>query len=44
MFHHFPDELGTADYLVRSTEFSYSESPIASFITSATQSGYVCQR
>lgn len=43
MFHHFPDELGTADYLVRSTEFAFSASPIASFITEATQSGYVRQ-
>lgn len=40
MFHHFKDELGIDDYLVRSTEFTYSESPIASFITSVTQSGY----
>src|SRR5436190_2963275 len=36
MFHHFPDELGTADYLVRSTEFTYNSSPIASFITQVT--------
>jgi RHS repeat-associated protein len=43
MFHHFPDELGTADYLVRSTEFTYNQSPIASFITQTTQSGYVRQ-
>jgi RHS repeat-associated protein len=41
MFHHFPSELGTPDYLVRSTEFHYSENPIASFITEVTQSGYV---
>ena len=41
MFHHFPQELGTEDCLVRSTGFSYSESPIASFITGVTQSGYV---
>jgi hypothetical protein len=41
MFHHFPEELGTDDYLVRSTEFAYSENHIASFITSVTQSGYV---
>ncbi|MBK9316772.1 MAG: hypothetical protein IPM55_21380, partial [Acidobacteria bacterium] len=41
MFHHFPEELGTPDYLVRSTAFSFSESPIASFITSVIQSGYV---
>jgi len=40
MFHHFSDELGVDDYLVRSTEFEYSEGPIASFITSVTQSGY----
>ncbi len=40
MFHHF-DELSTEDYLVRSTEFTYDESPIASFITETTQSGYV---
>src|SRR5205085_7037378 len=43
MFHHFPQELGINDYLVRSTEFSYSESPIASLISSVTQSGYVRQ-
>ncbi len=40
MFHHFKDELGIDDYLVRSTEFTYSESPIAAFITGVTQSGY----
>jgi RHS repeat-associated protein len=44
MFHHFPAELGgIQDYLVRSTELSYSESPIASFITSVMQSGYFLQ-
>jgi RHS repeat-associated protein len=41
MFHHFPVELHTPDCLVRSTEFAYGESPIASFITSVTQSGYI---
>jgi RHS repeat-associated protein len=41
MFHHFPNELGTDDYLVRSTEFTYKEDPIASFITQITQSGYL---
>jgi RHS repeat-associated protein len=41
MFHHFPQELGTEDYLVRSTDFRYNESPIASFITEITPSGYV---
>src|SRR6266850_1276048 len=40
MFHHFPRELGTADCLVRSTEFSYAQSPIASFITSVIQSSF----
>jgi RHS repeat-associated protein len=43
MFHHFPDELQTADYLVRSTEFTYNQSAIASFISQVTQSGYVRQ-
>ena len=41
MFHHFPDELGVDNYLVRSTELAYDENPIASFITGVTQSGYV---
>ena len=43
MFHHFPDELATNDYLVRSTEFRFTESAIASFITEVIQSGYVLQ-
>jgi hypothetical protein len=44
MFHHFPDELnGTTDYLVRSTDFEYKESPVASFISSITQAGYAQQ-
>src|SRR5262249_14784389 len=43
MFHHFPDELGTPDYLVRATEFIYRETPIASFITRVVQSGFVRQ-
>jgi hypothetical protein len=41
MFHHFADELGAPDNLVRSTEFAHEQTPIASFITSVTQSGYV---
>ena len=40
MFHHF-SELGATPCLVRSTDFTYTQSPIASFITSLTQSGYV---
>lgn len=41
MFHHFPQELGIDDCLVRSTDFTYSESPVASFLNSVSQSGYV---
>ncbi len=40
MFHHFPEELGTEDYLVRSTEFEYREKAIGSFIFRTTESGY----
>jgi RHS repeat-associated protein len=41
MFHHLKTELGIDDYLVRATEFEYDQGPIASFLTSATQHGYV---
>jgi len=46
MFHHFPDELTwkgepVEEYLVRSTEFDYEETPVASFIKRVSQSGYV---
>ncbi len=41
MFHHFPN--GTDDCLVRSTEFVYDETPIASFIKNVIQSGYLHQ-
>jgi len=44
LFHCFPTELGVAKCLVRSTEFAYIESPIASFVGSAMQSGYVRQQ
>ncbi len=43
MFHHFPAELGIDDYLVRSTEFTYSENSVLSFVSSIVQSGYVNQ-
>lgn len=43
MVHHFPDELGTVDCLVRSTDFDYREDQVASFMTSVSQSGYVRQ-
>jgi hypothetical protein len=42
MFHHFPDELdGVQDYLISSTEFTYDENPVASFLTSVVQAGYI---
>ena len=40
MFHHFPDELGTASCLVRSTTFEYDEKPIGSFLVRVVQSGH----
>lgn len=41
MFHHFPTEPEVGqDCLVRSTSFVYRETPVASFITSVTQSAY----
>lgn len=51
MFHHFPQELGTHDYLVRSTDFSYSIDeqpnnrlgPIYALIRSLKQVGYLRQ-
>lgn len=43
MFHHFPDELGTADCLVHATDFNYTERPVASFLASVTHSGYARQ-
>ena len=43
MFHHFPDELGAADYLVRATHFAYTESPINTVMASVVQSGYLRQ-
>jgi RHS repeat-associated protein len=40
LLHHFPDELGAADYLVGSTELAYRERRTGSFLTLVTQSGY----
>ncbi|HEY0467266.1 MAG TPA: SpvB/TcaC N-terminal domain-containing protein, partial [Polyangiaceae bacterium] len=40
MFHHFPDELGSDDYLVRSTEFAYQERANGSFVSQVVQSGF----
>src|SRR5205085_11790270 len=39
MFHEFP-ELGTGPCLVRSTDFNYDLNPVASFLSSITQTGY----
>lgn len=43
MFHHFAEELGAPDVLVRSTDFTYVEDPIVTTLTRVTQSGYVRQ-
>jgi RHS repeat-associated protein len=43
MFHHFAQEFGVADYLVRSTEFNYLQQSTGSFITQAVQSGFKLQ-
>jgi RHS repeat-associated protein len=40
MFHHFPEELDTPRYLVRSTGVEYEEKRIGSFLNRAIQSGY----
>ncbi len=39
MFHHF-SELGAMPCLVRSTDFHHAQGPVASLLTSVTQSGY----
>lgn len=40
MFHNFA-ELGSTPCLVRSTDFTYNPSPIATYLASVTQSGYI---
>ncbi len=40
MFHHFPQELGVAHSLVRSTRFKYRERRFGSFIEQVVQAGY----
>jgi Salmonella virulence plasmid 65kDa B protein/Insecticide toxin TcdB middle/C-terminal region/Insecticide toxin TcdB middle/N-terminal region len=40
MFHHFPEELGEENYLVRSTSFEYREKSIGSFLEQVKQSGH----
>jgi RHS repeat-associated protein len=39
-FHHFPEELGAADCLVRSTAFSYREGSDGSFLEKVIQRGH----
>jgi RHS repeat-associated protein len=39
-FHHFPEELGAENYLVRSTSFEYCEKPFGSFLERVKQSGH----
>jgi RHS repeat-associated protein len=39
MFHHFP-ELGDTPRLVRSTDFTYDENPVATYLAAVTQTGY----
>ena len=43
MFHDFAS-LGDSPCLVRATDFTYEEGPVASFMTAVTHSGYVRQR
>ena len=43
MFHHFPDELGLEDCLVRSTDIDYQEGTLASFVAAIEQAGYAGQ-
>jgi hypothetical protein len=40
MFHHFPQELGADDVLVKSTSFTYREKPFGSFIERIVQAGH----
>jgi RHS repeat-associated protein len=40
MFHHFRG-VGGYDGLVRATEFTYTEGPLASFMSGATQAGFI---
>ncbi|MCC6463227.1 MAG: hypothetical protein IT260_22350 [Saprospiraceae bacterium] len=44
MFHHFPEELGIADYLVRSLDFRHEEHPHLTYLEAITQTGYIWNR
>ncbi|HMQ87133.1 MAG TPA: SpvB/TcaC N-terminal domain-containing protein [Flavilitoribacter sp.] len=41
MYHHFKDELGLDDYLVRSLDFSYEADKNLTCLTHITQTGYI---
>ncbi len=41
MFHHFPDDLKVIDYLVRATNITYDENPVASLLSQVQNVGYV---
>jgi hypothetical protein len=43
MFHHFPEHLGAAECLVKSTTFGYREQPFGSFIEQVIQAGHTRQ-
>lgn len=43
MFHHMPEELGTADYLVGSTALTYRERPAGSLLARVEQCGHTRQ-
>ena len=41
MFHQFPKDLGKSSYLVKSTDLTYSPTPVVTYLQSITQTGYV---
>lgn len=41
MFHHFEEELGIKDYLVRSLDFEYDEQPTLTYLEKVTSTGYI---
>ena len=41
IFHHFLNELGKEDYLVKSMDFKYDQSPFTTYLTSITHVGYI---
>ncbi|MBO9204291.1 MULTISPECIES: SpvB/TcaC N-terminal domain-containing protein [Niastella] len=41
MFHHFKEELGWDDYLVRSLDLAYDERPHLTYLEQITQTGYI---